>query len=151
MNVQTKRVSAKPIAAKAAPPRTPPVLSINIHSTVAVYVQIENLILMRLMGGTMKPGDQLPSVKAASDMMNVNFNTVAKAYRDLETMGVVYTRRGMGCYITPEGPAKAKARMGGYIDRKLSEAVREAREAKVPLNTITEQVRRAYSGNGAVY
>src|SRR5689334_5145904 len=70
--------------------------SIDIHSTVAVYIQIENHIQFAIASGKLKAGDQLPSVRELSERLNVNPNTVAKAYRDLEVMGLLYTRRGMG-------------------------------------------------------
>jgi len=45
-------------------------------------------------------GDQLPSVRELSERLNVNPNTVAKAYRDLELMGLVAPRRGVGVRVT---------------------------------------------------
>lgn len=73
--------------------------NINIHSQVAVYLQIENEVRFAIASGRLKSGDQLPSVREASENLQVNPNTVAKAYRDLEVMGLLYTRRGMGVYI----------------------------------------------------
>ena len=73
--------------------------SINIQSTVPVYKQIENHIQFAIAAGNLKADDRLPSVKELGARLGVNFNTVAKAYRDLEVMGLIYTRRGMGCYI----------------------------------------------------
>ena len=73
--------------------------SIDIHSSVAVYVQIENHVQFAISSGKLKPGDQLPSVRELSERLEVNPNTVAKAYRDLEVMGLLYTRRGMCVFV----------------------------------------------------
>ncbi|KKK76305.1 hypothetical protein LCGC14_2864980, partial [marine sediment metagenome] len=73
--------------------------TINIHSALAVYVQIENQIRFAMSARKLNAGDQLPSVRALSDKLEINPNTVAKAYRDLEVMGLVYTRRGMGVFV----------------------------------------------------
>ena len=73
--------------------------SINIQSSVPVYKQIENHIQFAIASGDLKADDRLPAVKELGVRLGVNFNTVAKAYRDLEVMGLIYTRRGMGCYI----------------------------------------------------
>ena len=81
--------------------------NINIHSSVAVYVQIENAVLFAVASGRLKAGDQLPSVIEASKKLKVNFNTVAKAYRDLMVMGIVYTRRGMGVFINKDAQVSA--------------------------------------------
>jgi DNA-binding transcriptional regulator YhcF (GntR family) len=50
--------------------------SINIHSSVAVYVQIENTVQFAVASGRLKADDQLPSVREASEKLNVNPNTV---------------------------------------------------------------------------
>ena len=100
--------------------------TVNIRSSVPVYKQIENLVLFALAAGKAKPKDQLPSVREMSQSLKVNPNTVAKAYRDLEVMGYLYTRRGMGVYIAEGGPVKAKKQMAEYVKTRLGEIAREA-------------------------
>ena len=73
--------------------------NVNIRSSVAVYVQIESLVQFAVASGQLKPGDQLPSMHELAEKVGVNQNTVAKSYRDLEVMGVIHTRRGMGVFI----------------------------------------------------
>ena len=80
--------------------------SVNIYSSVAVYTQIENEVQFAIASGKLKEGDQLPSVRELSERVKVNPTTIAKAYRDLEVMGLLYTRRGMGVYIN-KGVQKA--------------------------------------------
>ena len=73
--------------------------SVDIRSSVAVYIQIENHVQFAISSGKISAGDQLPAVRELSERLKVNVNTVAKAYRDLEVMGLLYTRRGMGVFI----------------------------------------------------
>jgi GntR family transcriptional regulator len=61
--------------------------SINTTSSVAVYMEIENLLQFAIASGELRAGDQLPSVVKLAEKLKVNFNTVGKAYRDLEVMG----------------------------------------------------------------
>ena len=99
---------------KAAPAKVTHDLlkQIDIHSSVAVYQQIENHVRFAISAGRLKPSDQLPSVRELSERLKVNPNTVAKAYRDLEVMGLLYTRRGMGVYVQRGiGPNVAKTRL----------------------------------------
>lgn len=77
---------------------------VNLDSPIAVYVQIENQVQFAIAGGLLEPGDHLPSVREMSGMLDVNPNTVTKAYRDLELMGLVSTRRGVGVSITSRAP-----------------------------------------------
>ena len=60
--------------------------NIDIHSSMAVYVQIENEVMFGIASGKLKAGDQLPSLYELAKRLGLNFNTVAKAYRDLEVI-----------------------------------------------------------------
>ena len=121
---------------------------VNINSSVAVYVQIENQVRFGIASGNLKAGDKLPSVLELSERLNLNPNTVAKAYRDLEVMGLVYTRRGMGVFINKGIEAKCREAARGDITRKLFESVSEAKAAGMTLKE-TKQVMEASYASGA--
>ena len=103
--------------------------NIDIHSSVAVYVQIENHVQFAIASGRLKPGDRLPSVRELSERVGVNPNTVAKAYRDLEVMGLVYTRRGMGVFINKDIETKCGHDCRKRIIGRFFEVVAEAKAA----------------------
>lgn len=103
--------------------------SVNIHSSVAVYVQIENHVQFAIASGRLKAGDQLPSVRELSERLKVNPNTVAKAYRDLEVMGLLYTRRGMGVFINKGVESRCREQVRRKIIEHLYEVVAEAKSA----------------------
>ena len=58
-------------------------LNLDIRSGLPIYTQIVNQIQSQLVNGILKPGDQLPTVRALAQELRVNFNTVARAYRCL--------------------------------------------------------------------
>jgi GntR family transcriptional regulator len=70
--------------------------------------QLVEAILDRIAGGALEAGDRLPSVRGLAADALVNPNTVGKAYRELEALGVVAGRNGAGVFVTPAGPAKAR-------------------------------------------
>jgi GntR family transcriptional regulator len=70
--------------------------------------QLVEAVLDRIAGGEWAEGDRLPSVRGLAAEALVNPNTVGKAYRELEGMGVVAGRNGAGVFVTPEGPATAR-------------------------------------------
>lgn len=119
---------------------------INIHSSVPVYEQIENHVRFAVASGALKGGDQLPSIRALMDQLDVNPNTVAKAYRDLEVMGLVYTRRGMGVYITQEAEARCRDRVRSEIAARLYEAVSEAKAAGMSAKDVRTCIEQLYAG-----
>ncbi len=115
--------------------------SIDIHSSVAVYIQIENHIQFAIASGELKPMDQLPSVRELSERLGVNPNTVAKAYRDLEVMGLLFTRRGMGVFINKGIEAKCREECRRRTLTRLHEVVSEAKASgmnKKEISSILE-------------
>lgn len=104
-------------------------LSINIHSSVPVYKQIENHIQFAVASGTLDPGDRLPPVHELGKTLGINFNTVVKAYRDLEVLGLIYTRRGRGCFVETDAPDKCRDLCRTRMVRQLHEIVQEAKAA----------------------
>lgn len=51
--------------------------------------------------GELKTGEQLPTVRKLANQLQVNFNTVARAYRILDRSGIITTQHGRGTYILP--------------------------------------------------
>ena len=112
--------------------------TIDISSSVAVYVQIENHVQFAISSGYLQPGDQLPSVRELSERLDVNPNTVAKAYRDLEVMGLLFTRRGMGVFVNKGVEAKCREECRRRIIKRMHEVVAEAKAAGMTSKEIVE-------------
>ena len=77
----------------------------------------------------MKPGDQLPTVRALAEELRVNFNTVARAYRILDEARIISTQQGRGTYITEIPPPKVTERLRreslqALTERYINEAMR---------------------------
>jgi len=99
--------------------------SVNIDSPIAVYVQIENQIQFAIASGRIKPGFTLPSVREMSQELEVNPNTVTKAYRDLELLELVHTRRGVGVTIAEKAPKICRERVRPMVKSHLVDSVAE--------------------------
>ena len=125
--------------------------SINIHSSVPVYEQIENHVRFAISSGVLKATDRLPSVKDLAQTLQINPNTVAKAYRDLEVMGLIYTRRGMGCYINKGIDRKCRESCRAHIISRLHEVVQEAKAAGISKKDIVEVINKSYSVDSTPY
>ena len=125
--------------------------SIDINSSVAVYVQIENHVQFAIASGRLKPGDQLPSVRELSERLNVNPNTVAKAYRDLEVMGLLYTRRGMGVFVNKGVEGKCRDECRKRIIGRLHEVVAEAKAAGMTAREVSEVTDKSYQTESGPY
>jgi GntR family transcriptional regulator len=73
---------------------------IDFSSGVHVYKQIINYVYAAIGNGELKEGDKLPTIKELAGQLNVNPNTIAKAYRELELKGVIEGKRGNGSFIS---------------------------------------------------
>lgn len=83
-------------------------LHLDFHSGLPIYTQIMNQIEQQVAGGILKPGDQLPTVRALASELRVNFNTVARAYRLLDEAKIISTQQGRGTYIMEKPSPKVE-------------------------------------------
>lgn len=125
--------------------------SVNIYSSVAVYVQIENEVQFAVASGKLKPGDKLPSVRQVSETLTVNPNTVAKAFRDLEVMGIVFTRRGMGVYISKDAQERCRKNCRGMLARKTFQITQEALSMGLSKKVFSDLISRCWAIDGSPY
>ena len=89
----------------------PLALHLDFRSGLPIYIQIMNQIESQVLGGILKPGDQLPTVRAMASELRVNFNTVARAYRMLDEARIISTQQGRGTYITEIPPPEVTERL----------------------------------------
>ncbi|MCZ7438046.1 GntR family transcriptional regulator [Micromonospora sp. WMMC241] len=105
---------------------------INFHvdrsSSVPAYAQLVRQVREGLRIGTLRPGDQLPTVRSVVTSCTVNPTTVLKAYRELELSGLVEARQGAGTFVSGtlgHADPHVMARLRGSLARWLGQA-REA-------------------------
>ena len=67
------------------------------------YRQIIDQIKFGIASGKLKTGEQLPTVRALAVQLKVNLNTIAKAYKELEILGILDTQQGSGTFINANG------------------------------------------------
>jgi|SRR5687768_13959347 len=91
--------------------KSPLTLQLDFRSGLPIYIQIMNQIENQVLGGILKPGDQLPTVRALASELRVNFNTVARAYRMLDEARIISTQQGRGTYITEIPPPEVTERL----------------------------------------
>lgn len=116
-------------------------LQIDFRSGLPIYTQIVNQVQTQVVNGTLKPGDQLPTVRALAEDLRVNFNTVARAYRLLDEERIISTQQGRGTYITEIPPPKVSARLRKEMLEALTETfVSEAMRLEFSKSEINQMV-----------
>ena len=95
-------------------------------STAAIYEQIAGQIVFAVAGGDLSPGDLVPSVRDLAVQLTVNPNTVTRAFQELERLGVIEPRRGLGMAVSIGAPKVCRDRRRALIRDRVRETVREA-------------------------
>ncbi len=101
-------------------------IELNFKSGKPTYLQIIEQIKYALATGALRDGDQLPSIRALAEQLRINRNTVAKAYGDLETEGIVKTEQGRGVFCTAEQSALTAAARRRIVAKALDGVIVEA-------------------------
>ena len=104
-------------------------VKLDFRSGEPIYSQIVAQIRQMVAAGGLKPGDQLPTVRQMATDLSVNFNTVARAYRQLDEAGVISTQQGRGTYILeqpvpPNQHRIRRQRLNDLAERFIAEAER---------------------------
>ncbi|MGI5101372.1 GntR family transcriptional regulator [Treponema vincentii] len=66
---------------------------------IPIYVQIIEKIKNDILNGILVPGEKLPSIQDMAVTMEVNQNTISRAYKDCESLGIIETKRGIGSFV----------------------------------------------------
>jgi GntR family transcriptional regulator len=126
---------------------------VNPTGPISVYMQIENQVRFAIASGELKSGDPLPSVRDLASMLQVNPNTVTKAYRDLEITGLVGGRRGVGVTVLANAREASRKQTETMVQDHLRDAIAECVAAGLIPSRITKIVseslksgRRPYAG-----
>ena len=106
------------------------VFELNYKSAKPVYLQLVDQVRAAVASGAARAGDPLPSIRPLAMDLRVNRNTIAKAYAELEHLGVFETLAGKGCFIARQAssPLRKDARV-----KLLTEAMDDAVIAAVHL------------------
>jgi len=74
----------------------------NFKDNKAIYLQIADNIGDQILAGKLTPDGKVPSVRELAAEIEVNANTVARTYEYLQQSGVIYTKRGLGYFVSPD-------------------------------------------------
>jgi GntR family transcriptional regulator len=103
------------------------IVSIDQRDPTPIYAQLERGLRAGIATSRLRPGDQLPTVRQLAVDLQVNANTVARVYAELERAGVIETKRGVGSFIsaTPaqaHPPREHERRLRAFATRVLADA-----------------------------
>ena len=112
--------------------------NIDPDSGVPVYLQISRAVKRSIALGSLRGGEQIPSVREVAEMLTVNPNTVAKAYQLLERDRIVVTRKGIGTFVADGEVSITEQERRAVISEKFDRALVEAEHLRLTRVEVEE-------------
>jgi len=114
-------------------------IRIDASSPESPFAQLRDQIRGQVLSGELEPGTRLPTVRGLATDLGLATNTVARAYRELEGLGMIETRGRAGSFVSGEGVERAaREATHAYVEQLRSLGVERDRAIAL--------VRRAYGG-----
>jgi GntR family transcriptional regulator len=112
------------------------------HSGVPVYRQIIDQVQAGLAAGLLARGDQLPTVRQVAVDLEINPNTVLRAYRELEIRGVLDTHQGTGTFVSDRSAPEDEVERARKLEQLVSDVVARAGAGGFTLREVTEALQQ---------
>ncbi len=121
-------------------------MQIHISSSdgVPIYLQIVNQVKYHVASGRLAAGAELPPIRVLAERLLVNPSTVARAYRELETAGIVEKRRTAGTYVSDQGSPLARRERIKILAERIDALLAEARQMKIDVEEILKLVEQRH-------
>src|SRR5262252_6938995 len=120
--------------------RKPIEFRLDEHSGVPVYRQIIDQVMGGVATGTLRPGDQLPTVRQVAVDLAINPNTVQRAYRAMEIRGVLDTQQGTSTFISQQKLKRDDVERRRQLAQLVSDFVARAGAAGFTVKELLEEI-----------
>jgi GntR family transcriptional regulator len=117
-------------------------LHLSPNDGVPIYLQIVQQVRYLVAAGRLVAGEELPPIRVLADQLRINPNTVARAYRELETAGVVTKRRTAGTYVSDAGSPLARRERLRILTERTDALLAEAYQLGFDLETVVALLRQ---------
>lgn len=119
---------------------------LDTSSGVPFYRQVIDQVLLAVADGRLAPGTQLPTVRQLAVDLEVNLNTVAKAYREMEIRGIVDTQQGTGTFVAARPSAASAAERRKALERLVDEVLARAGSQGFMLEEVADALAARSAG-----
>ncbi|PLV56878.1 GntR family transcriptional regulator [Thermotoga sp. SG1] len=116
---------------------------IDFHSSKPIYEQIKEKIKLLILSGKLREGDFVPSIRSLAENLEVNLNTVARAYRELVQEGVLEVKRGEGYIVSKVNMEKLQTQ----LEEKLRKVLEDCKKAGIPLERVLKLSKEVFGGD----
>lgn len=104
----------------------------------AIFLQIADRLCDEILAGNYAADDRVPSVREYAVLLEVNTNTMVRAYEQLARDEVIYNKRGQGYFVAPDAPeAIRRRRLDTFRKETLPSLFREMQLLGLDINEVT--------------
>lgn len=115
----------------------------NFREGHPIYLQIAERLMDEIMADRYKADERVPGVRDYSVLLQVNVNTTVKAFDTLVQRGILYNKRGLGSFVTPQAKDIIHAaRREEIFSRHLTDLATKMKQLDIPLSKVTEHLQR---------
>ena len=107
-----------------------------------IYQQVVSQIKLLVSSSRLSEGEQLPAVRKLAEQLLINPNTVARAYRELESSGVVVSRRGSGVFVSDSVSPLSRREKNRILNERIDALHAEAIQLDFDLDSVVTLVRQ---------
>ena len=116
-----------------------------VDDGIPIYRQIVDQVRDRILSGVLAGGDELPTIRALATQLTVNPNTVARAYRELESDGLVEKRRTTGTFVSPTATSESLAARRKRLREPIDALIAQARGLGFENDDLIDEIRKRLS------
>ncbi|NQV24209.1 MAG: GntR family transcriptional regulator [Rhodopirellula sp.] len=116
------------------------IISIDVSNGLAIYDQIVRQIKFAVASGIILPGELVPSVREMAKQTAVNPNTVSRAYRELQSEGILEVVRGTGLQVSTGALKQCRKDRQGLIQERLRAVLKEAQQSQLEVDDIRQLI-----------
>ena len=117
-------------------------IRISTDDGVPIYQQIVSQVKFLAASGRLEVGEKLPPVRKLAEQLLINPNTVARAYRELESQRIVNSRQGSGVYVADTVSPFSRREQNRILSERIDALLTEAAQLDIDLSTLIKLVRK---------
>lgn len=120
-------------------------IHISSNDGLPIYRQIIQQVKLLVAAGRLKPGDEMPPIRHLAEQLVINPNTVARAYRELESAGLLESRQGSGTRIASNGSPLSQREKNRLLAERIDTLLAEARQLGVRYEDVVALLNKRHS------
>ena len=109
----------------------------EFNSNKSIYLQICDAICEQILSGRLGPDERIPSVREYGAEIGVNPNTIMRSYEKLTADGIIYNKRGIGYFISPDAKETVlAAQRKEFMEEELPQILRRMKLLGIDLSVL---------------